>query len=145
MEGMTWFPAALPPTRVGRDHGLCALVRGGTESCDWCQWVDWSAGHRLLRTWWNQDESTIHLPLFYTNLAEHDLVLNFICSNSKISCFAEVTHMSASFNQLAFVKNTFRQLPVFPSTRKRQKLKLTLLGPWNGHGLHKMDPADQVS
>ena len=54
--------------------------------------------------------------------------------------------MSASFHHLAFVKNTtFRQLPVFPSTGKREKLKHTLLGPWNGHELHKMDPADQVS
>jgi len=74
-HGKVWpgFQRPCPPTRVGRGHGLCALVRGGKARCDWCQWVDWSAGHRLLRTWWNKDESTIHLPLFYANLPEFSL------------------------------------------------------------------------
>lgn len=58
-HGKVWpgFQRPCPPTRVGRGHGLCALVRGGKAPCDWCQWVDWSAGHRLLRTWRNTDDN----------------------------------------------------------------------------------------
>lgn len=45
-HGKVWpgFQRPCPPTRVGRGHGLCALVRGGKAPCDWCQWVDRSAG-----------------------------------------------------------------------------------------------------